>query len=70
MVKDKSIADPLKAITSYNNLLTDRGITLYLLPVPPKALIYPDKLAVDLSYQNTSDEIARYQRFPTTSQPL
>jgi len=39
LAKDKSIADPLKAIVAYNKLLAERGITLYLMPVPPKAMI-------------------------------
>lgn len=42
--KKKEYADPLPAIINYNKALADRGITLYLMPVPPKGLVYPDKL--------------------------
>lgn len=63
LAKDKSIADPLKAITTYNKLLAERGITLYLMPVPPKALIYPDKLAKDLAAGSGAEEQALYKAF-------
>lgn len=61
--KDKSSADPLPAIEEYSKLLAARGITLYLMPVPPKALIYPDKLAQRLDPKSSSQEVALYQEF-------
>lgn len=61
--KDKSIADPLPAIEEYSKLLAERGITLYLMPVPPKALIYPDKLAQTLDKNSASEELALYREF-------
>jgi SGNH hydrolase-like domain, acetyltransferase AlgX len=63
LAKDKSIADPLKAITTYNKLLAERGITLYLMPVPPKALVYPDKLAKELNPGSGAEEQALYKAF-------
>ena len=36
--------DPIPAIVDFNNQLKDIGITLYFMPVPPKALIYADKI--------------------------
>ncbi len=42
-------ADPLPAILDFNQQLKDRGISLILVPVPPKAEIYPDKVAADLA---------------------
>lgn len=61
--KDKSTADPLPAIEEYNKLLAERGITLYLMPVPPKALIYPDKLAVTIDRTAATEELALYHEF-------
>ncbi len=61
--KDKSIADPLPAIEEYSKLLALRGITLYLMPVPPKALIYPDKLAVTIDRKAAAEELALYREF-------
>jgi acetyltransferase AlgX (SGNH hydrolase-like protein) len=37
-------ADPLPAIIDFHQMLQKAGIELILLPVPPKALIYPDKV--------------------------
>ncbi len=42
-------ADPLPAILDFNQQLKNRGISLILVPVPPKAEIYPDKVAADLA---------------------
>lgn len=63
MAKDKGIADPLQAIVSYNKLLAERGITLYLLPVPPKAMIYPYRLAKDLTAADAGQDQALYKEF-------
>lgn len=41
--------DPLAAIADFDRQLRDRGIELVLLPVPPKAAIYPDKLGMEAS---------------------
>lgn len=40
--------DPLPAILDFRDQLDKLGIELILLPVPPKAVIYPDKLPVDM----------------------
>ncbi len=37
-------ADPIPAIVDFHRQLHERGIELLLVPVPPKAAIYPDKL--------------------------
>jgi SGNH hydrolase-like domain, acetyltransferase AlgX len=63
LAKEKSIADPFKAITTYNKLLAERGITLFLMPVPPKALIYPDKLAKGLLPGSGAEAQALYKAF-------
>jgi hypothetical protein len=39
-------ADPIPAIVDFHRQLRERGIELLLVPVPPKAAIYPDKLGV------------------------
>ncbi len=63
LAKDKTAADPLPAIEEYSKLLAGRGITLYLLPVPPKALIYPDKLAVTIERSAADQELGLYREF-------
>ncbi len=63
IAKDKTTADPLPAIEEYSKLLAARGISLYLLPVPPKALIYPDKLASGIDRTATAEELALYREF-------
>jgi len=45
----KEFADPLPAIVDFNNQLKNLGIELLLVPVPPKGLIYAEKLPVDAS---------------------
>lgn len=40
--------DPLPAIIDFERQLRDRGIDLLVVPVPPKALVYPDRLRTDL----------------------
>jgi hypothetical protein len=37
-------ADPLPAIVDFRDQLAARGIELLLVPVPPKSVVYPDKL--------------------------
>ena len=38
--------DPIPAIVDFHRQLKERGIELLLVPVPPKAAIYPDKLGL------------------------
>lgn len=37
-------ADPIPAITDFQRQLRERGIELLLVPVPPRATVYPEKL--------------------------
>lgn len=60
--KDRSSADPLPAIEEYSRLLAARGITLYLMPVPPKAMIYPEKLSAGLD-RSAAEEVKLYREF-------
>jgi SGNH hydrolase-like domain, acetyltransferase AlgX len=46
-------ADPIPAIADFNKQLKDRGIQLLLVPVPPKAEIYPDKLLPEVRVSGT-----------------
>ena len=41
-------ADPIPAILDFHNELKKRGIDLVLVPVPPKAAVYPEKILPDL----------------------
>lgn len=43
------VADPLAAIVDFHRQLRERGIELILVPVPPKAAIYPEKLGLEVS---------------------
>lgn len=61
--KKEEYADPLPAIISYNKALADKGITLYLMPVPPKALVYPDKLVEGVVPGGVEEERALYTEF-------
>jgi hypothetical protein len=41
-------ADPIPAIVDFQEQLKKRGIDLLLMPVPPKAAIYPEKILPDI----------------------
>lgn len=43
-VPDDPAADPFSAIVDLHHKLSELGITLVMLPVPPRAAIYPDRL--------------------------
>jgi alginate O-acetyltransferase complex protein AlgJ len=45
-VRKPQAADPLPAIVDFHRQKKERGIELVVVPVPPKAAIYPDKLGV------------------------
>ncbi|PTX62935.1 alginate O-acetyltransferase complex protein AlgJ [Kordia periserrulae] len=51
--------DPIPAIVDFNNQLQQQGIQLYLMPVPPKAMINASK--VDASLQNNQKLAVHYQ---------
>ena len=55
-------ADPIPAIVDFHNELKRRGIDLMLLPVPPKAAIYAEKLLpdVDLHGETAAPFLARF----------
>ncbi len=44
----EKFADPLPAIVDYHQQLEAAGIELILVPVPPKAAVYPDKLTTNV----------------------
>jgi len=55
-------ADPIPAIVHFQQQLKERGIELLLVPVPPKAAIYPGKLLPGLD-ANKGDPAAELTRF-------
>jgi hypothetical protein len=61
--KKKAYADPMVAILEYNRLLAEKGITLYLMPVPGKALVYPDKLTETTDKAISAEDITLYRDF-------
>ncbi len=46
-VRKPDWADPIPAIADFHRQLRERGIELLLVPVPPKAGLYPEKLGLD-----------------------
>ena len=55
-------ADPIPAIVDFRDQLKKRGIDLLLIPVPPKAAIYPEKIVpdVDLHGETAAPYLARF----------
>jgi SGNH hydrolase-like domain, acetyltransferase AlgX len=55
-------ADPIPAIVDFHEQLKKRGIDLLLMPVPPKAAIYPEKILpeVDLHGETAAPFLARF----------
>jgi len=55
-------ADPMLAIVDFHEQLKKRGIDLLLMPVPPKAAIYPEKILpdVDLHGETAAPYLARF----------
>jgi alginate O-acetyltransferase complex protein AlgJ len=55
-------ADPIPAIVDFHNELKRRGIELLLMPVPPKAVIYPEKIVpdIDLHGETAAPFLARF----------
>ncbi len=56
-------ADPLPAIVDFNKQLNDRGVELVFALIPPKALIYNDKLPGNLSMEMISEIDGIYADF-------
>ena len=56
------LADPLPAILDFQQQLKTRGIELLMVPVPPKASIYPEKIVtgVDLRTTDPAPELYRF----------
>jgi len=59
--KNPELADPLPAIVDFNAQLKTAGIRLVLVPVPPKAAVYPDKL-LDFDWEGPPPRIDYYQQ--------
>jgi hypothetical protein len=55
-------ADPIPAIVDFHEQLKKRGIDLLLMPVPPKAAIYPEQIVsnVDLHGETAAPYLARF----------
>src|SRR2546421_3512657 len=56
------LADPVPAILDFRNQLRTRGIELLVVPVPPKASIYPEKIVAGFDVR-TSDPAPVLHRF-------
>lgn len=53
-------ADPMPAILDFHHALSARGVALVLVPVPPKAVIYPDRLPGELASDRLDTVHARF----------
>ena len=55
-------ADPIPAIVDFHEQLKKRGIDLLLMPVPPKAATYPEKILpeIDLHGETAAPYLARF----------
>src|SRR5437868_7341535 len=56
------LADPLPAILDFQQQLKTRGIELRMVPVTPKASIYPEKIVTGVDLR-TTDPAAELHRF-------
>jgi SGNH hydrolase-like domain, acetyltransferase AlgX len=56
------LADPIPAIVDFQQQLKARGIDLLVVPVPPKAAIYPEKILPDIKI-SASDTAPMLRRF-------
>src|SRR2546423_7654820 len=56
------LADPLPAILDFHEQLKARGIALLVVPVPPKAAIYPEKIVAGVDSKMT-DPAPMLRRF-------
>ncbi len=57
----KEYGDPFPALVEFNRALAEKGITLYLMVVPPKALVYAEKL--DPAITDVHEEVRVYEEF-------
>lgn len=56
-------ADPVPAIVDFNNQLKALDIELLLVPIPPKAMIYPEKLSSDFGKAEGEAIYDNYKKF-------
>ena len=62
MASNKDQRDPLQAIVEYKKELEKAGIKLLLVPIPPKAVIYPDKLDKKLTARRYDEQLQTFYR--------
>ena len=60
MAANAAQKDPLAAIVNYHKTLEKENVRLLLVPVPPKAVIYPDKLATGLSAKRYDSSLQKF----------
>lgn len=60
MASNSSQKDPLTAIVNYSKAMKKEGIRLVLAPVPPKAVVYADKLAEGLDGKRNDKELQKF----------
>lgn len=56
-------ADPIPAIVDFNNQLKALDIELLLVPIPPKAMIYPERLSADFGSEDSEEIYKNYKEF-------
>ena len=60
MAANAAQKDPLTAIVNYHKTLEKENVRLLLVPVPPKAVIYPDKLATGLTAKRYDSSLQKF----------
>ena len=55
--------DPTPAIVAFHKALAEKGVTLLLVPVPPKALLYPEHVPVADKDKSWGESLDKYYTF-------
>lgn len=60
MASNPSQKDPLAAIVNYSKAMKKENVRLLLVPIPPKAVVYADKLAQGMDAKRYDNELQKF----------
>ena len=60
MASNPSQKDPLAAIVNYSKAMKKENVRLLLVPIPPKAVVYADKLAKGMDAKRYDNELQKF----------
>ena len=60
MASNPSQKDPLAAIVNYSKAMKKENVRLLLVPIPPKAVVYADKLAKGMEAKRHDNELQKF----------